>query len=296
MTLRRRPRAPRWVHRLAMAAVLLVVACRLTSVPSPARGFFFLQMADPQFGFFTDNADFARETANFERAIAAANRLHPAFVVICGDLTHRAGDEAQIAEYQRVLAQLDPSIPAYNVPGNHDLALPLSPASVRAYRERFGPDYYTFESHGLRGIVLNSSLIKEPDAAPAAAAEQEAWLRNELERARKDHPARLVVFQHHPWFLADANEPDQYFNLPLTSRHAWLDLLRENGVTHVFAGHYHRNALARAGSLEMVTTGPVGRPLGSDPSGFRVVIVNREGVTHRYVALDSLPDVVLPDR
>jgi hypothetical protein len=34
-------------------------------------------------------------------------------------------------------------------------------------------------------------------------------------------------------------------------------------VSHVFAGHYHRNALARDGDLEMATTGPVGKPLGA---------------------------------
>jgi predicted phosphodiesterase len=101
-----------------------------------------------------------------------------------------------------------------------------------------------------------------------------------------------MVFQHHSWFLKDANEPDQYFNLPLAARREYLDLFKTSGVSHVFAGHYHRNAFGRDGDLEMVTTGPVGRPLGSDSSGFRVVIVNGPHVEHRYYALDSLPDRV----
>ena len=33
-------------------------------------------------------------------------------------------------------------------------------------------------------------------------------------------------------------------------------------MKHLFSGHYHRNALARDGDLEAVTTGPVGKPLG----------------------------------
>lgn len=50
----------------------------------------------------------------------------------------------------------------------------------------------------------------------------------------------------------------------------------------MFAGHYHRNAYARAGEIEMVTTGAVGRPLGDDPSGFRVVDVHDDRLEHSY--------------
>jgi predicted phosphodiesterase len=98
-----------------------------------------------------------------------------------------------------------------------------------------------------------------------------------------------MVFQHHPWFLTSADEPDQYFNLPLAKRREFLDLFARGGVSHVFAGHYHRNAFGKDAGLEMVTTGPVGKPLGADSSGFRIVIVDGSRVTHRYYALDSLP-------
>jgi 3',5'-cyclic AMP phosphodiesterase CpdA len=248
-------------------------------------------MADPQFGFFTANQDFARETANFTKAIEIANRLRPAFVVVCGDLTHRAGDSAQIAEYRRIAATLDRSVPLYSVSGNHDLALPLSPSSVAAYRAVYGPDYYTFERNGILGVVINSSLFKEPNLAPREAAAQNQWLERTLAEA-KAKGKRAMVFQHHSWFLARADEPDQYYNLPVDKRREVLALLHGAGVRHVFAGHYHRNALGRDGDLEMVTTGPVGRPLGTDPSGLRIVIVTRDSVMHRYYALDSVPDRV----
>jgi 3',5'-cyclic AMP phosphodiesterase CpdA len=286
--------APSLARALALAATLLLGACRQASGPSGHEPFFFIQMADPQFGFFTANQDFARETANFERAVAAANRLRPAFVVVCGDLTHRAGDSAQVAEYLRIVGQLDKSIPLYNVPGNHDLALPLSAASVRAYRQRFGPDHYTFENHGMLGIVINTSLIKEPTLAPDETAAQDAWLRATIEKARRGRHRPIMVFQHHSWFLAQAGEPDQYYNLPLAGRRDLLDLLERGGVSHVFAGHYHRNAFGRDGTLEMVTTGPVGKPLGADPSGFRIVMVRGDSVTHRYYSLDSLPEHLPP--
>jgi len=43
-------------------------------------------MSDPQFGMFTKKPSFEHETVNLEFAIASANRLKPAFVVITGDL------------------------------------------------------------------------------------------------------------------------------------------------------------------------------------------------------------------
>jgi serine/threonine-protein phosphatase CPPED1 len=276
---------------VATSIVTAIVGCRSGRLSPSREPFFFIQMADPQFGFFTANQDFARETANFTKAIEIANRLRPAFVVVCGDLTHRAGDSAQIAEYRRIAATLDRSVPLYSVSGNHDLALPLSPSSVAAYRAVYGPDYYTFERNGILGVVINSSLFKEPNLAPREAAAQNQWLERTLAEA-KAKGKRAMVFQHHSWFLARADEPDQYYNLPVDKRREVLALLHGAGVRHVFAGHYHRNALGRDGDLEMVTTGPVGRPLGTDPSGLRIVIVTRDSVMHRYYALDSVPDRV----
>ena len=59
----------------------------------------FIQMSDPQFGMYTKNANFEHETVNFEFAIASANRLKGAFVVITGDLINQASNPAQAAEY-----------------------------------------------------------------------------------------------------------------------------------------------------------------------------------------------------
>ena len=97
---------------------------------------------------------------------------------------------------------------------------------------------------------------------------------------------------HHSLFLKDAEEKDEYFNFPGPKRAHYLNLFRDHGVKYVFAGHYHRNAFGRAGDLEMVTTGPVGRPLGKDPSGFRIVVLDDNSLHHTYYSLDSIPDFV----
>jgi hypothetical protein len=248
----------------------------------------FLQMSDPQFGMYTNNHGFAQETANFAFAIATANRLKPAFVVVTGDLINKPGDGAQAAEYKRIAAQLDPAIQLFNVPGNHDVENEPTPQSLARYRQLFGPDYYTFHCAGISGIVLDSNLEKAPQNARREAAKMEAWFEAEILKARREHAGRVMLFQHIPLFLTDPQEPDQYFNIPQAARARYLKLLRRYGVTEVFAGHLHHNSEGRDGPLDMVTTGPVGKPLGGQ-SGICYVTVTAAGVKHEFHEFGDLP-------
>lgn len=257
-----------------------------------SQPWFFIQMSDPQFGMYAENRDFVQETANFEFAIANANRLKPAFVIVTGDLVNKPGDAAQIAEYKRIASKLDPSITLYNVPGNHDEGNEPTPQSIADYRERIGPDYYTFRSHEMVGFVLDGNLLKAPQHVPEEAAKQEQWLKAELEKAKREGVKNLVVFLHQPLFLESTTEPEQYFNIPVETRRRYLALFHEYGIEHVYAGHYHRNAYARDGSLEMVTTGPVSKPIGNDPSGFRVVTVKNGTFESHYYGLGYMPPVI----
>src|SRR4051794_31901511 len=168
----------------------------------------FLHFSDPQFGMYSKNANFQHETVNFEFAIATANRLKPAFVVITGDLINDAGNAAQVAEFKRIAAKLDPAIKLYNLPGNHDVLNEPTPESLARYRERFGPDYYTFQSGGITGIVLNSNLEKGAKNVPQEAAKMEAWFKAELQKAKAGGAKQIIVFQHIPLFRKDANEPE----------------------------------------------------------------------------------------
>src|SRR5256885_8445588 len=127
-----------------------------------AEPFFFIQLSDPQFGMFTNDKDFAQETANFEFAVATINRLKPAFVVITGDLVNKPGDPTQIAEFKRIANKIDSAIPVYNVVGNHDIENVPTPATIASYTNQFGPDYYSFRHGGFVGIVLNSIIIHSP--------------------------------------------------------------------------------------------------------------------------------------
>lgn len=296
----------RW--RVAVIALWLIVAsgaplARAEEAGSgPASSFSFVQMADPQFGFFAtpmwlairgynfwNAGSFERESELYERAIADANRLDPAFVVICGDLVNQPGNAEQLAEFQRISRGLRQDIPLYLAAGNHDVENTPTPESLAWYRREIGPDWYSFRHGRMAGIVLNSALIVAPEKVLAEEQAQWDWLVGELARLGADGAEPVLVFQHHSYFLEQADEEDAYFNVPLERRTRYLELLRDNGVRAVFAGHLHRNGHGSFGSLEMVTSGPVGRPLGDDPSGLRVVSVDGAEIAHHYYALDAQP-------
>jgi 3',5'-cyclic AMP phosphodiesterase CpdA len=270
-----------------MKLVLLTFAC---AAALSAQS--FIQMSDPQFGMFAKDAGFEHETDNFEFAIASANRLKPAFVVITGDLINKGGDATQAAEYKRIAAKLDPKIRLFGVPGNHDVGNEPTPESLAAYRERFGKDYYAFRIGDIAGFVLNSNLEKGVKNVQQEADKMEAWFRTELAKARQDGVKNLIVFQHIPFFVKDPNEAEVYNNVPLERRQRYLKLLHDNGVRYVFTGHLHYNVAARDAEIEEVISGPVGMPLQDGKSGLRIVNVSPQGVTHKFFHFGELPETI----
>jgi 3',5'-cyclic AMP phosphodiesterase CpdA len=275
--------------------------------------FEFIFMADCQLGAYAtfsgmneaDIADFAErdmrveivprvdglewDAARYKEAIAAANALRPAFVVMGGDMIDDPRSEAQLETLLEITAGLDPDIAMRWVPGNHDIASDtVTPTrdSIEAYRSIFGPDYYAFDHGDLRLVVLNTVVVDHPENVTDEWNEQLAFLTWEAARAEADG-TRVVLLGHHPLFIHEPNEADTYWNLPRKRRTTVLNLAHQAGVRAVFAGHWHRNAIARDGDLEMVTSGPVGYPLGTDPSGIRIVRVDPDRITHEYLPLNT---------
>jgi 3',5'-cyclic AMP phosphodiesterase CpdA len=275
---------------VAAVGVMIATAAWRGEAPSAAP-FYFIQFSDPQLGMYRADSDFVHDAANFEFAIASANRLRPAFVVVTGDLVNKPGDSAQVAAYHRIAARLDRRIQLYNLPGNHDVGNIPTPASIARYRRQFGPDHYVFRSGSLVGVVLNSSLLQQPDSAPGEDAAQEKWLGDTLAVLSRDHSAQIVIFQHHPWFLSQPDEAGQYFNIPVEKRARYLALFKRYGVRYLFSGHYHQNSIGHDGPIEMITTGPVGKPFGDVPrSGFRIAMVTDSGIVHKFFDFSDIPD------
>jgi 3',5'-cyclic AMP phosphodiesterase CpdA len=275
---------------------LFFLANLSTATAASPQPWFFAVLSDPQFGMYAKDKNFAQETANFEFAIANLNRLHPRFVVICGDLTNRTGDADEIAEYKRILKKLDASIPVYNVAGNHDVGNIPTPETVAAFRAAFGPDYYTFSEGEIFGIVLDSNLIRAPEGDLEAARQQQEWLEKTLASAESSPNQQIVIFQHIPYFVHDPDEADGYFNIPQPARRRYLDLIERAGVRYVFAGHTHRSTIGIDGPLTEVVTGAVGMPLGGSFSGFRIVSVDGQKFDPTWVCFGAIPNQVDPQK
>jgi 3',5'-cyclic AMP phosphodiesterase CpdA len=223
----------------------------------------------------------------YREAISKANALRPAFVVMGGDMVDDPASQEQYEALLTITSELDSEIPMHWVPGNHDVAddtVVPTPGRIAQYREAFGPDYYAFEYCGVRFIVLNTTVIDRPERSGDALDEQMEFLRWEIDRI-VESGIRGVVLGHHPLFTREPDEEDTYWNLPAKRRHSLLAEFNRGRITHAFAGHWHRNSVARDGNFEMVTSGPVGFPLGDDPSGIRVVRVGPTRIVHDYYPL-----------
>ena len=274
--------------------------------------FHFAQMADPQFGMFASVSEytdedvakrrarglnvrkaarpvsgFADETRLYTAAIAAVNRVAPAFAVVCGDMVHDAENQAQVDELFRISAMIDDDVPLHFVAGNHDVGEAPTADSLALYRKRFGADNYSFEHGGCHFAVINSSLAYDPSNAPNEWRRAKDFLADDLSAAKRRGAQHIILFTHHPLFEKSASEVGDGWCVPEERRDELLAILRDYGAAAVFAGHMHRNEVAEDGGLLMVTTGAVGYPLGKDPSGFRVVEVREDGISHRYTALES---------
>jgi serine/threonine-protein phosphatase CPPED1 len=278
---------------LGLAALATVSLAEGAPAPGTVKPYFFIQMADPQL--------YWGSVASWKKAISLANALKPAFVAVCGDLMNCHGsvakrdwkkDEQRAKDYLDGAAGLDKSIPIHHLAGNHDVCNTPTPKTLQWYTKRFGKLWYTFSHSGDFFMAVESDLIKNPQGAPKAAAEQMAWIKKTLLLDEVKKARHKIVFMHHPMCLKKADEPDQYFNVPAKPRAELLKLFSQAGVRAVFSGHYHGNLHVKAGDIELVTTSSTGKALRKDPLGFRIVKVYPDRIEHKYYGYEALPKKV----
>jgi serine/threonine-protein phosphatase CPPED1 len=183
------------------------------------KDFLFMQIAAPMFGAaaaagdgaVSDSGGELAEERPLKEAIATINKLRPKFVAVMGNLTATSPGDAQhpghVEALRKTVARMSETIPAIYVPGSRDVGAVPTPESLQAYRAKFGADYFGFWYGGVRGLVLNSSLLIHSSGSPAEAAKQEAWLAEEVQQCKLCATA-VIVFSYHPWFLSDINEED----------------------------------------------------------------------------------------
>ncbi|KAF2365833.1 Calcineurin-like phosphoesterase domain ApaH type, partial [Trinorchestia longiramus] len=215
----------------------------------------------------------------------------PRFLVICGDLLDAWPEtEAEIRanqeiDFKSIFSSLE--VPCVCVCGNHDIGNQPSMESVSRYRSSFGDDFFSFWCGGVYFLVLNSQYYEDSSRVPQLAADQEAWLEDQLKKITRMKPKHAVIFQHIPLFVNDPQEKKHYFNFSEDLRQVMLDKFYDAGVRHIFSGHYHRNAGGTFKDLEMVVTSAAGVQLGDDEPGYRIVNVTETSITHQYRNLNN---------
>jgi hypothetical protein len=156
--------------------------------------FYFVQLSDTHWGFKGPALNPDAE-GTLHKAIAAVNALsfEPDFIVFTGDLTHTTDDPKErrrrLAEFRDIVGALRNRNVRF-MPGEHDASLD----NGQAWKEFFGPTYYSFDHKGVHFIAIDNVS----DASARIGEPQLAWLKSDL--ARQDKDARIVVFTHRPLF------------------------------------------------------------------------------------------------
>jgi hypothetical protein len=156
--------------------------------------FYFVQLSDTHWGFkgpaLNPDAD-----GTLQKAVAAVNALsfEPDFIVFTGDLTHTTDDPKErrrrLAEFRDIVGALKNKNVRF-MPGEHDASLD----NGQAWKELFGPSYYSFDHKGVHFIAVDNVS----DASARIGETQLAWVKEDL--AKQDKDARIVVFAHRPLF------------------------------------------------------------------------------------------------
>lgn len=253
---------------------------REVSGKSPVELFTFIQLTDIQMGMISKNANNDAEIGLYTTAIQEVNRLKPAFVVITGDFVNNRTDTNQIIAFRKITALINKKIRVFFIPGNHDMGQIPDKEKMDFYFRYFPSDKFEFMCKGVQLTGINSCLI---NSGIEEELQQMDWLKTTL--MKQSTKVRKIIFTHHPFFITDIHEKDSYSNIPLAKRMEYMQLFKNNGVKFIFAGHYHNNAQAQHGDIQMITTSAVGKPLGSAKSGFRVVTVYKDSISHKYVEL-----------
>jgi len=156
--------------------------------------FYFVQLSDTHWGFKGPALNPDAE-GTLHKAVAAVNALsfEPDFIVFTGDLTHTTDDPKErrrrLAEFRDIVGALRNRNVRF-MPGEHDASLD----NGQAWKEFFGPTYYSFDHKGVHFIAIDNVS----DASARIGEPQLAWLKSDL--ARQDKDARIVVFTHRPLF------------------------------------------------------------------------------------------------
>lgn len=177
----------------------------LAARPTSAT-FSFIHASDPHVS--------AQNVSRMQQLRAIVEKGRPDFVLISGDLVRdalRVGEEEARGYYDLYTQEMRRfPVPVWSVPGNHEIfgiERHLSLVSAKhplygkgMYRERLGPDYYSFNHGGVHFVGLDSVDIADLWYYGHVDEVQLAWLKADLAVVPSDIP--VVTFNHIPFATA----------------------------------------------------------------------------------------------
>lgn len=203
--------------------------------------------------------------ANARAAIEAVTRLatRPDMLVLTGDLADK-GEAEPYAWLDRELGQYD--IPAYVIPGNHDLRIPMRAAfGHHGYLPDSGFLHYVIEAGPVRLIALDTVI--EYETGGRLCAERCSWL---ADRLAEDRRTPTVIMMHHQPFPTGG----PFDTVGIDGREALEGVVAgAPNIIRVICGHMHRGVLCGwAGTIASVCPSTAFQfDLDhADPSTFRI--------------------------
>lgn len=233
---------------------VLITGCQTLGVAS-GDSVVFAQTADPQLGF----GEFSADAVRFEQEALQINQSGAELTVICGDLVNSPNTESY-KEFSRIIK--DFKKPVYSAPGNHDVG---TVQTLDQYRKHIGPDHQTFVAGNLAFVMINSELIMtkaEPDYTW-----QKEWLTRQLQQYAKTQTP-IIIVMHHPPFIDNPNEANQYFNLPKPQRKELIAQFKQYGVIAVLHGHTHNTRIINFDGITYASSPTTSQNFDKKPYGF----------------------------
>lgn len=185
-----------------------------------------------------------RHMDNWEVTLDWLAETRPDMVVVSGDVSFEDCDDVAGLDFAR--AQLD-RIPApwKVLPGNHDIGDNVMSGGSKLvtdkrrdrWVERFGVDYWTFETPDWTFIGLNAQTLHSNGLA--CEREQSKWLLDTLAGIRKER--QIALFIHKPLFMDSPSEVAFLKDcIDPVGRAFIYDAFRFHNLKMIASGHKHQ--------------------------------------------------------
>ena len=216
------------------------------------------------------------------RCVSQVNALRPDLAVFCGDMVCFAREQLLIDRFKESVSGL--CCPAHYTCGNHDIL--MSPDEIGIYRQSFGMENDAYEYGGSLFVNLNTCCMEKYFIDRDLAKRGLEWFEAVLSASRSRSYDHFFVICHVPFLVYAPDEEDNNLSVLSEFRGPYLDLLEENGVEYVLAGHTHKEFDVTVRGTRHLTSTTLCQPSeGLEYAGFRLFRVYPDRISERWITL-----------